>query len=157
MGLNPGRIGSFSWLYSSLVRPDSLRQNPHRYVLAVVVYLVCVPGVLALCLTLFHFVFLGTNLLKLPILVYFLPIGVMVFSLVRLSAKVALSAIPGFERLSALILALFIGFLLLFTLSRTRIWLIFGGSFLQFLIIGLVLFAGLNWAINRLFGPKPTR
>ncbi|MFC1836810.1 hypothetical protein ACFL2Q_19150, partial [Thermodesulfobacteriota bacterium] len=47
---------------------------PWRYFYAAIVYLVCIPGMLAAVLTGYALFFTGKNLLQVNLLVYFLPI-----------------------------------------------------------------------------------
>jgi len=123
---------------------------PWRYVYAVVIYLVCVPGILAALLTAYALFFTGENLLDVDLLVYFAPLASMILTLVLVRRNVAFDAVPGFDRLSGLIVLIAASFAIAFALQRLRIWVLFGGSLAALLGLALVLFLLLKWGASML-------
>ena len=125
---------------------------PWRYVYTVVIYLVCIPGIFSLFLTLYSLLLLRASILTVNVLSYFLPILSMAVSLLILRRSVAFDDIPGFRRLYGLFLLIFLTFLVLFALDRLRILLLFHASIFLFLGLGIVIFFALKYASRLLLG-----
>ncbi len=125
---------------------------PWRYFYTVITYVTCIPGVFMLVTVLYSVLFLGTNVLDYNVLVYFLPIVSMVAALVFMRGSVDLYSVPGFRRLSGLLVLLGGSFFIVYVLDRLRIWAFFGGSI--YLLAGgaIVLFFLLRWGAHALFG-----
>jgi hypothetical protein len=124
---------------------------PWRYLYAVLVYLVCVPGVGAGVLTAYTLFFTGENLLDKNVLVYVLPIVSMVVTLVLIGKSASFDDIPGFDRLSGLITLVTVTFLLLLVVHKMFIGIFFGASILTLIAVGAFLFALLKWGTHALF------
>ncbi|MBK6264934.1 hypothetical protein JKA74_07790 [Marivirga sp. S37H4] len=124
--------------------------NRLKYVASVIVYGVCIPGILAAVLTFYMFFILSANLLELNVMIYFLPIIFMVLSLFILSKKIGMKAIPGFGKLSALMILIGTSFFIIFVLQRTYFGVVFLGGIIQLLIAFVCLFLILKYAWSRL-------
>lgn len=133
------------------------RFSPWKYVYAAVVFLCCIPGIFAAVLTGYALFFTRENLLDVNALVYFLPIVSMILTLFLVGRNVSFDHIPGFDRLSGLIVLIAITFILALGISKTRVWLFFGSSFLTLLILIIVLFALLRWGAHALFRSRHGR
>lgn len=118
-----------------------------KYVMSFLVYTVSIPGVLAVFLLLYNILFIRSNVLDLGLVTYFLPIIAMVIVLLILNRKIKMSKLPGFTRLSSLIVIIGISFLLLFVLQRSYFGVLFLGGFTQLLLVFAVIMAilGLAW------------
>ena len=143
-----------AYLYIVLTGSVKSLYSPHKYVYAVIVYLACVPGIFAAVLTAYTFFFLQENLLMVNAAVYFLPIFSMTGTLVLLSRKIDLDAVPGFDRLRGLMIILGLTFIISFLLIRLRVWLLFGGSMVALLILMLVIFLFLRYGSRLMFRNK---
>jgi hypothetical protein len=129
-------------------------ETPWKYVFAVLVYLVCIPGMLAAVLTAYTLFFTRENLLDVNVLVYLLPLLSMAVSLMLISSAVGFERVPGFQRLSGLMLLLATTFVILLFVSKTRIWLVFAGSFLNLAVLAVAVFALLKWGVHMAMGRK---
>ena len=147
-------IPLFSFIYGKLHAKGRGVHSPHKYVYSTLVYLVCIPGALSFVLTAYTLFFLRANLLAVNFLVYFLPIVSMVVTLVIMGKSVDLDDLPGFDRITGLFVLLIITFVLALLVQRTRVWLLFRGSVVTFIVIVVVLFLLLRWAARRLFRGK---
>ncbi len=124
---------------------------PWKYLYALLVYLVCVPGMFAAVLTGYMLFFTRENLLDVNFLIYFLPIISMVVTLLLMRRQVNFGEVPGFDRLAGLMTMIGAAFVIVFALSRTRLWLVFGGSIGAFLALAAFAFGLLKWGADALF------
>ena len=130
---------------------------PWNYAYAVLVHLLCLPGVISLSLLAYLILFSRDHLFDLNLVVYGLPIVSLVTGLLLLRQQVTFQEIPGFQRLLGLIGLLSLSFMLVFMASRFWVGLIFGGSVFQLLILAGLVYLGLRWSVGRLFGQRNPR
>src|ERR1041384_8262037 len=112
-----------AWLCGVLHGREKGAQSPWKYFYSALVYLACVPGMFAGVLTGYALFFTGENLLDASVLVYLLPIVSMVLTLALIRKNVSFDDIPGFERLSGLMIMLGCSFAIALAIQKTRIWL----------------------------------
>ncbi|MFQ5446832.1 MAG: hypothetical protein ACE5FF_07860 [Saprospiraceae bacterium] len=127
-----------AWLAGVLGKGEG-HLTPWKYLYSALVYLSCVPGIFAVTLSLYLFIFERRPILQTDIYTQILPILSMVASLLLIRRAVDLKDVPGFEKISGLILVVAVVLALMWVVDRTRIWLI---SFLPFWQ-GILIFAGL--------------
>lgn len=127
---------------------------PWRTVYALLVYLACVPGVIAAVLTGYALFFTGENLLDVNVLVYILPVASMIATLVVVGRNVRFADIPGFGRLSGLMLMIAVSFVLVLGVQKTGIWLVFHGGFGQLLAVLVGMFLLLKLGAWLLLGRR---
>jgi hypothetical protein len=128
--------------------------SPWKYLYSVLIYWVSVPGMAALVMTAYSVVFARENLLDLDVMVSIVPILSMVITLVLVRRNVDFDQVPGFDRLFGLMVALAITFVLILGISKTRIWLFFGSSILNLLLLTVVLIAAAVWGTRLAFGRR---
>ncbi len=126
-------------------------ESPWRYVYAVFVYAVCVPGIGAAVLTAYTLFFTGENLLDKNLLVYLLPVVSMGVSLALIAKNVSFDQVPGFDRLSGLMVLIGVTFALVLAIRKTFIGIFFIGSITTLLVLGTAIFALLRWGTYALF------
>lgn len=144
-------------LLARLGGPDPTGRGPRRYLFTALVYLTCIPGVLAAVLTAYVLFFLGSNLLELDILVFFAPIATMIATLVFIGRTTPLDRVPGFGRIGGLMLMLGAAFALALIIQKTRIWVAFVGGLGSLLILGLILFLAIRIGAWKLLGNRDDR
>ena len=103
-------------------------EAPWKYLYSLLVYAACVPGMGAAVLTAYSLFFTHENLLDRDLLVYLLPIVAMGLTLAAIGARADFRRLPGFDRLSGLMVLIGVTFVIVLAVSRTRIGLLFGGS-----------------------------
>src|ERR1043166_7026314 len=140
-----------AWVCGFLHERGSGGNAPWKYVYSVLVYLACVPGIFATVLTGYALFFTKENLLDLSVLVYVLPIVSMIVTLALIRKNVSFDAVPGFDRLSGLMVMLGCAFAIALAIEKTRIWIFFGGSIDRLLILAAGIFALLKWGTYMLF------
>ncbi len=121
-----------------------------KYVISSLVYAVTIPGILSVMLTLYTIFMLQQNLLEVNIIAYFIPIVAMIVTLIIINKKISMSTIPGFDRLSGLMVMIGISFFIVFVLQKTHFGVLFIGGFSQLLIVFVVLLVILKIAWARI-------
>src|SRR5437868_10204781 len=112
-----------AWLLGSAHVPNNGGNPPWKYYYSVLVYLTCVPGMFAGVLSAYALFFTRENLLDVSFSVYILPIISMIVTLVLIRKSVSFEAVPGFERLSALMIMIGCSFAIALAIQKTRIWI----------------------------------
>ena len=128
-----------------LHRRGAGNESPWKYLYSTLVYLTCIPGMFGAVITLYMLLFTGQDLLDVNALVTLAPIVSMGATLAIAGRNVDFGPLPGFGRLSGLMIVLGLTFAIVFALSRTRLFIIFGGSILWLGILGAFVFALIKW------------
>lgn len=126
-------------------------QSPWKYLYSVLVYLACVPGLFAAVATGYALFFGRENLLDASIVGFFFPVVSMVVTLILIRKNVPYDQVPGFDRLSGLMVMIGACFVIALAIDKTRIWLFFGGSVEKLFLLALAIFALLKWGAYMLF------
>lgn len=129
-------------------------KSPWPYLFSALTHWVSIPGMLAAVLTGYALFFVRQNLLDVSVMIYFLPIASMFVSLVFISKAVSFQDLPGFERLSALMILLAGTFTILLFIHKMFVGIFFGGSIAQLAALALGLYMLLKWATYSLFRAK---
>ena len=124
-------------------------RNPFRYGYSLLTYLSAIPGMFAIALTAYALFFTSENLLDQPIVIYIAPIVSMALTFMLIAKFVDLKQIPGFDRLTGLMVLLGLTFFVVLLLSRLRLWLGFFGGIGNLVVLSLFVFALLKWAAGR--------
>ena len=102
----------------------------------------------------YSILFIRQNLLQVNALIYFLPLVSMAITLALVGRKVSFEELPGFDRLSGLVVLIAATFVVILALERTRIWLLFGGSMGTLLVAAALIYSVLKWAASRICGGR---
>ena len=140
-----------SWLIGRLHGRGNGGRSPWRYLYSAIVYLTCMPGILASVLTGYALFFRNDNLLDVNVLVYILPVVSMTITLFVIRNSVDFDEIPGFDRLSGLMVMIAVSFAVALAVTKTRIWLFFGGSIGTLVVVCAGVFALLKWGAYMFF------
>lgn len=96
--------------------------SPWKYLYSAIVYLVCVPGIFAAALAVYLFLFeQGGSIFNINLLTQVLPVAAMLVTLGVVRRNVSFGNIPGFGRLTDLIMTIFTVFLLMYLLNRLHL------------------------------------
>ncbi len=131
---------------------ENVIYSPWNYLFAAIIYLVCVPGIFALTLNVYLFLFERQSIFDANIITQWLPILGMAVTLPLVQRQIDLDYVPGFGRLSGLIAMITLVLTLMWVVDRTRLW------FISYLPVGyvLIIFSGLligmYWAAGKVFG-----
>ncbi len=121
MGKNEGHLSPWKYLYSTLI------------------YLVCIPGIFSITLSIYVFLFEKRSIFDTDIYTQILPIVSMIATLLLIQKNVRLERIPGFGKMSGLLMMITAALTVMWIVDKTRI-LVF--SYLPFQYV-LLIFAGL--------------
>jgi hypothetical protein len=125
-------------------------RNPYSTLYGVLIYMVSFPGMMAAVLVGYGLFFLRADLRSVPILLYFLPIVSMVGTWALMREQVDLDKVPGFERLSALMLAIALCFALAFVFNRIFFGVLFFGSLWGLLGVAAAFFVAFRLTMRKL-------
>jgi hypothetical protein len=107
-----------------LLGRDEGHLPPWRYLYSTLVYLTCIPGIFAITLILYFFLFEKHSILDINIFTQVLPVVSMIVTLALIRRNVSLDLVPGFGKLRGLLMVMFAVFAILWILDRTRIFAI---------------------------------
>lgn len=145
-----GPLPILAWILGWVAGSDGER-TPWKYAFSVLVYAACVPGILACVLTAYSLFFVRANLLQVNVLVYGLPIVIMVLTLAVIGKIVDFKRVPGFDRISGLMLVLALSFGVALFIVKTRIWIVFGSSIATLFLLAIAAFLLFRWGSYKLF------
>lgn len=124
--------------------------DPWKYLYSTLIYLVCVPGIFAVTLSVYVFVFERRSIFQTDIYTQILPIISMIATLLLIRRNVDLDRIPGFDKISGLILMIFAVFAIFWVLDKTHILVISYLPFWQGILIFIGLLAVVRWGWSRM-------
>ena len=141
MGKNEGHLSPWKYLYSTLI------------------YLVCVPGIFAVTLNVYLFLFEKRSVFDTDIYTQLIPIVSMVITLMIIRNNISLDSIPGFGKLSGLVLMIFATLALMWGLDRTRIYVVAFTHmpFYYVILVFAAILVGLRFGWSRLFAGSNKR
>lgn len=102
---------------------------PWNYFYSTLIYLAAVPGIFAVTLNIYLFLFEKRSVMQTDVYTQILPIVSMIATLLIIRKNVNLDLIPGFDKLSGLITIVAAALGIMWFVDRTRIWMV---SFVRF-------------------------
>ena len=125
--------------------------SPWKYIYSVLVYLVCIPGLFSSVLTGYTLFFVRGNMLNVNLAVYVLPIVSMIVTLILIHKTVDFENVPGFDRISGLMVMIGCSFVIALVIDKTRIWILFHSPIATLFVLAAGIFALLKWGTYMLF------
>lgn len=116
--------------------------SPWKYLYAILIYLVCVPGIFAAALAVYLFLFeRGGSVFNVNLLTQVLPVASMILTLGIIRQSASFDYIPGFDKLSSLMLMIAAVFVLMYILDRLYLvaWINVPVQYLLLIVAGLLL------------------
>lgn len=135
-------------------RPLRRADRPRKflaYFYSVLVYVAAVPGMFAAVITAYTVFFARANLMEVDFFVYVLPILSMVVTLILVRKNIEFDAVPGFDRLTGMMIIIGLSFAIALALYQMRLWLVFGSSIFTLLAFAAIAFSLLQWGTYTLF------
>jgi len=142
----------FTAYVAGLLGKDEGHLSPWKYLYSTLIYLVSVPGIFAITLNIYLFLFERQSVFNVDLYTQVLPIFSMILTLWLIRRNVNLDYIPGFDKLGGLVMIIGGALAIMWILDKTRIWLV---SFMRFeiavlIFIGLIVAIKIGW--SRIFG-----
>ena len=128
--------------------------SPWKFLYAALIYLACVPGIFAITLNIYLFLFERASVLDTVIATQLLPIVSMIVTLLIIRKHTDLEKIPGFDKLSGLILMIGALLSLMWIADKTRILVFSYLPFQTVLLILAVLLVVIRFGWHKLFRPS---
>ena len=144
-GNNPGLLlGYFIGipliaLLALVFAKDQGHLSPWKYLYAVLIYMVCIPGIFAVTLSVYLFLFERRSIMDTNMYTQVLPILSMIFTIILIKKSVNLDLVPGFGKLSGLIMVIGVLMILMWIIDKTHIYSI---TFMPFYVVVLILVVG---------------
>jgi hypothetical protein len=124
--------------------------SPWKYFYCAIIYLACVPGIFAITLSIYQFLFERMPISEMNIFTQILPILSMILTIWLVKKNVSLDQIPGFGKLPALMVIILVLLAVMWALDRTRIIAFTGFPFLYVILLMVVLFVVIRIAMKRI-------
>lgn len=100
---------------------DEGHLSPWKYLYSTMIYLVAVPGIFAITLFIYQFLFERSSILNMDVYTQVLPVVSMILTFFISRKNVDLEDIPGLAKLSGLIMMITAVFAIMWFVDRTRI------------------------------------
>ncbi len=134
-----------------LLGDDKCDRSPWKELYMSIIYAVMLPGIFALFFNLYVFLFDRTSIMNFDIFFQILPIISMIITLLVIRKYVEFDSIPGFGKISGLIMAISAMILILYFVDRFRIIAITYMPFQYLILIVVGLLIAMNFGIKKLF------
>lgn len=121
-----------------------------RYLYTTLTYLSTLTGTFSISLIAYALFFTRANLLNVNFFVYFLPLLSMLVTLMIIGKQANFSKLPGFDKLSGLILLWTLVFFIVLFVSKSRIFIGFFASMEYLLALGVFIYFLLQWSVKRI-------
>ena len=158
--LNPAWFGFFFLFIPLLafligwISKGTGNESPWKYIFSALIYLICVPGIFSITLDIYLFLFERQSIFDANLVLQVLPIISMVSTLQIIKFNVDLDLIPGFHKISGLVMLIFFTICLMWFIDRTHIYAIAFLSFGQVILIFAVLFLLVKYGWYLMFSKK---
>ena len=115
--------------------------TPWKQLYSTLIYMVAIPGIFAITLSIYFFLFERRSILDTDVYNQIVPVGSMLLTLLLIRKNVNMERIPGFGKVSGLMMMIFATLALMWGLDRTRIYVVAFTRMPFYYVLGI--FAGL--------------
>ena len=130
---------------------DEGEKSPWKYIYSALIYMVSIPGIFAITLSVYLFMFERKSIFDTDMYLQILPLLSMIATLWLIKLNVEFKKIPGFGRITALMLIIFAVLSLLWILEKTHIFAITFVPFQYVIIIFVAIFAIVYFGSKKVF------
>lgn len=141
-------------LFAYLAGLIDKRQKAMDSFYSILIYMSAIPGMVSATLIFYTMFIVKKNLLNVNLFIYFLPVVSMALVFFIISKKVKFDDLPGFGRLSGLMLMIALTSIVTLFLYRLRFFIGFFASIETLLIAGVVIFVLFKVSFARISGKK---
>ncbi len=123
-------------------------KSPWSYAYCVLLYMAAVPGIFAIFLNVYLFLFERQSVMQMNLFTQIFPIITMLVTFFIIRKNVDLSLVPGFDRLSGLVVLVGVVIGLMWILDRTRLFAVTVVPFqyVIFMLIGALILIRYGWS-----------
>ena len=125
--------------------------SPWKYLYSTIIFLVCVPGLFAITLNIYMFLFERRSIMDSNLYTQVLPVFLMLFTLWIISRNVKFEEIPGFNKISGLVMIIAAVLLVMWIMEKTHIIAITFMPFYYVFIIFGVLFLAIRFGMKKMW------
>jgi hypothetical protein len=121
--------------------------SPWKYIYTILIYLICIPGIFAVGLNFYLFLFQRRDIMETELLIQVLPVISLIVTIAIMRNNVNLDFIPGFDKIYGLWLMLFATMFFMWLLEKIHI-VVFSYLPFQYLLlifVGIFLVIYLGW------------
>lgn len=140
----------FTALLAGILGKGEGHLDPWRYLYSTLIYLVCVPGIFAVTLSVYVFIFERRSIFQTDIYTQILPVVSMIATLLLIRRNVDLNHIPGFDKITGLIMMITAVFAFMWVLDKTHIWVVSYLPFWQGILIFIGLLMVIRWGWGKM-------
>ena len=126
-------------------------ESPWKYLYATLIYLACVPGIFAVALDVYFFLFERRSILQSDVFTQILPVVSMFATLFIIRRNVDFDLIPGFDKLSGLVTMIFGVIAFMWLLDKIHLIAFVSMSFYQLIAIFILFLLLLRWGWAKMF------
>ena len=127
-------------------------QSPWKYLYSLLSYMVSIPGIFALTLSIYFFLFERRSILDMNIYTQVLPVVSMLLTLWLIRRNVDFDAVPGFDTLGSLIFINIIVISMMWILEKTHIVIFSFMPFYQFVLVFIGFLLLMRFMLKKVFG-----
>lgn len=137
-------------LLLNMTQQKATERKPVHYVYSTAIFATAIPGLFAGIIVFYSMFFIKANLLNSNVILHFLHIISMAATFLIVGRRVGFDILPGFKKLSGLMILLGVICLVVFFLYRLRFIIGFFASIEQLLIAGIALYVIAKIGLARL-------
>lgn len=121
--------------------------SPWKYLYTILVYFACIPGIFALTLNAYMFLFERQPILETNLYTQILPVICMLTTLWLVKKNVSLNEVPGFDKIGSLFFIITVLISMMWILEKTHIFVFTYMPFYQFILffIGFLVLIRFAW------------
>lgn len=142
----------FTAFLASIFGKNEGHESPWKYLYTVLVYFACIPGIFALTLNVYMFLFERQPVMETNIYTQLLPVLCMVITLWMIKKNVNLADVPGFDKIGNLVFIITILISLMWILEKTHIFVFTYMPFYQFVLIFIGFLVLIRYGWHKMMG-----
>ncbi len=139
---------------ASIFGKDEGAKSPWKELYTILIYLTSIPGIFAITLSVYLFLFERQPILDSNIYTQILPIVSMVVTLWLIRKNVSFEEIPGFDKLGGLIMIVATLIIFMWILEKTHIYAITIIPFSYFIIFFIILLVIIRFGWKKMYSRK---
>jgi len=126
-------------------------RDPWRYFYMLILYGICIPGIFAITLLIYALTYMKINVYEIDLLTHVLPVVSMIVTILVIRKYVNLDEVPGFNKISGLMMMIAVVLVLFWILEKTRIMVFTYMPFYYVLLILAGLLLIFRMALKKVF------